>query len=251
MAGANGARQTDGRQEIARGQFVHYAFYAVDPAWRALPLETRAAHKVELVAAVRSLEAAVQVRAYSCAGIRADADFLLWTVAPSPEHIQRLGTALLSTAMAPYLRRSYAYLAIAKRSIYVANHRHEGQDGQRLAVNPAGAKYLFVYPFVKTRAWYALSMEDRQRMMNDHIRIGHQYPSVKLNTTYSFGLDDQEFVVAFETDTPSDFVDLVMDLRHSEASMFTERDTPIFTCIAMPLLEALETLGGAPALVTV
>jgi chlorite dismutase len=82
-------------------------------------------------------------------------------------------------------------------------------------------------------------------MMNEHIRIGHTYPSVKLNTTYSFGLDDQEFVVAFETDKPADFVDLVMELREAESSLYTQRDTPIFTCIAQSLPDVLESLGGA------
>src|SRR5581483_5471107 len=162
---------------------------------------------------------------------------------PSPLELQRLGTALLSTAMGAYLRPAYAYLAMTKRSVYVSNHRHEGQDGARLRVTPSGARYLFVYPFVKTRAWYQCSMEERQRMMDEHIRIGHKYPSVKLNTTYSFGLDDQEFVVAFETDEPADFLDLVMELRETEGSLYTLRDTSIFSCIAMPLGETLDSLG--------
>jgi chlorite dismutase len=81
-------------------------------------------------------------------------------------------------------------------------------------------------------------------MMDEHIEIGHRYPSVKLNTTYSFGLDDQEFVVAFETDKPEDFLDLVMELRMAEASRYTERDTPIFSCIMKSLKETLDTLGG-------
>ena len=80
-------------------------------------------------------------------------------------------------------------------------------------------------------------------MMNDHFRIGHKYPSVKINTTYSFGLDDQEFMVGFETDSPSDFVDLVMDLRGTEASSYTLKDTPIFTCIRRPIGETLESMG--------
>jgi nitrite reductase/ring-hydroxylating ferredoxin subunit len=104
--------------------------------------------------------------------------------------------------------------------------------------------YLFVYPFVKTRAWYALPKEERQRMMDAHIAIGRKYPTVKLNTTYSYGLDDQEFVVAFETDEPADFLDLVMELRETEASSYTERDTPIFSCLAMGLGETLDTLGA-------
>ncbi|MFQ5780959.1 MAG: chlorite dismutase family protein, partial [Nitrospiria bacterium] len=68
--------------------------------------------------------------------------------------------------------------------------------------------------------------------------------TVKINTSYSFGLDDAEFVVAFESDYPSDFLDLVMALREAEASRFTLRDTPIFTCVRKSLSETLNDLGG-------
>jgi chlorite dismutase len=73
--------------------------------------------------------------------------------------------------------------------------------------------------------------------------VGHRYPGVKINTTYSFGLDDQDFVVAFETNEPSDFLDLVMELRETEGSLYTVRDTPIFTCVSKPLTEVIADLG--------
>ena len=111
-------------------------------------------------------------------------------------------------------------------------------------ITPEDKKYLFVYPFVKTRAWYALSLEERKRMMDEHIRVGLTFPSASLNTTNSFGLDAQEFVVAFETDIVSDFLDLVQQLRETEASRYTLRDTPMFTCIAQPLDEILEAIGA-------
>jgi chlorite dismutase len=87
-------------------------------------------------------------------------------------------------------------------------------------------------------------MEDRKRMMNEHIRVGLTYPSVRLNTTYSYGLDDQEFVVAFETDELADFLDLVQELRETEASQYTLRDTPMFTCVAQSIDDILEAIGA-------
>jgi chlorite dismutase len=103
-----------------------------------------------------------------------------------------------------------------------------------------------VYPFVKTRAWYALPADERWRIMQEHIKVGREYPSVDLNTSYSFGLDDQEFVVAFETDNPADFLDLVQRLRTTESSSFTLRDTPTLACIACSVERALGALDGAP-----
>ncbi|HZC82146.1 MAG TPA: chlorite dismutase family protein, partial [Nitrospiraceae bacterium] len=129
-------------------------------------------------------------------------------------------------------------------SVYVDHHTHENQESKRLTVVPGKAKYIFVYPFLKTREWFLLTKAARQGMMDEHIEVGHRFPSVKLNTSYSFGLDDQEWVVAFESDKPEDFLDLVMALRETEGSRYTLRDTPIFTCIRKSLKEMLDTLGG-------
>ena len=102
-----------------------------------------------------------------------------------------------------------------------------------------------MYPFVKTRAWYNLPADERWRIMQQHIKVGKEFPTVDLNTSYSFGLDDQEFVVAFETDNPADFLDLVQKLRTTESSMYTLRDTPTFTCVAASVERALGALDGA------
>src|SRR5438552_18707933 len=96
----------------------------------------------------------------------------------------------------------------------------------------------------KKRVWYRLPYERRKAMMIEHFAIGHRYPQVKINTAYSFGLDDQEFVVAFECDQPAAFLDLVMVLRESQASRYTDRETPIFTCVLMPPAAALQLALG-------
>ena len=113
----------------------------------------------------------------------------------------------------------------------------------RLKIVPGRARYIFVYPFVKTREWYLTPAEERQETMDEHITVGSKYSRVKLNTTYSFGLDDQDFVVAFESNYPEDFLDLVQELRETKSSKYTVRDTPTYTCIARPIDEALDLLG--------
>jgi chlorite dismutase len=187
----------------------------------------------------------VVLRPYSLVGTRGDADFMLWTVSENIEDFQWFSTCLNKTNMAPFLESPYHYLAMTKRSTYVTHHEHEGQEGKsnRMVIKPGDRKYLFVYPFVKTRAWYRLPLEERQSIMDVHIAMGHKYPTVKINTTYSFGLDDQEFVVAFESDSMADFLDLVHEMRESEASTFTVRDTPSFTCVAATPEEMLAAIG--------
>ena len=229
-----------GEAEGGRRQVVKFSFYRVDASWRTLPPAEREVAKDALVAAADAFSGRLQVRAYSVVGLRGDADFLLWQIGERLEDIQALATEVMRTPLGPHLSMPYSYLAMTRVSQYVSPSEAEA----RLHLHPADSKYFFVYPFVKTREWYQLSLEERQEMMNVHIAVGRKYPSVKLNTTYSFGLDDQEFVVSFETDEPADFLDLVMELREAKSSLYTLRDTPIFTCISMSLREALDTLGA-------
>lgn len=230
--------------EKFRRQYVNYQFFKVDPAWRRLPAEERETGKREFEAAAAKFEGRVMTVPYSTVGIRPEVDFMLWRISYELEDLQAMMVKLMQTGLGKYLNTPYSYLAMTKRSTYVDKHSHEGQESKRLTVVPGEAKYLFVYPFAKTRTWYLLTKSTRQGMMNEHIEIGHKYPTVKINTSYSFGLDDYEFMVAFESDFPGDFLDLVMELREAEASRYTLLDTPIFTCVRKNLKDALNDLGG-------
>lgn len=230
--------------EDSRRQFVKFNFFKVDPQWRRLDKKTKADHKEEFSAVVDETASTIFSRTFSLIGLRGDTDFLLWQAADDLESIQDSATRMWSTGLGGYLTQPHSYLAMTHRSPYVSQHKHAGQEGTSTRLRPGKAEYFIVYPFLKTREWYLLPPEERQRMMNDHFKIGHDFPSVKINTTYSFGLDDQEFVVAFETDSPSDFLDLVMALRGVEGSLYTLRDTPIFTCIHRSIDDTLDSLGG-------
>jgi chlorite dismutase len=227
-----------------RRQFVNFAYFKVDPAWRRLPAEDRKRGKCQFIDVAKSYEPDMLLIPYSLVGLRGDCDFMLWRISYDLNQFQEMTAKLQATDLGKYLTVPYSYIAMTKRSTYVREHVHADQEGTRLRLTPGKFKYLFVYPFVKTRAWYRLSQAARQGMMNEHIEIGHKYPTVRLNTTYSFGLDDQEFVLAFESDKPEDFLDLVMELRGAEASNYTLRDTPIFTCVHHELPEMLDLLGG-------
>jgi len=227
----------------AKRQFVNFAFYKVDPVWRRLSQAERDLGKKEFMAVVEEFSPRVMTYSYTTVGLRPETDFLLWRISYSLESFQEMSTSLMSTGLGKYLATPYSFLSMTKRSIYVDKISPEHGES-RTQIVPAKAKYLFVYPFVKKREWYLLTKPARQGIMDEHIEVGTRYPSVKLNTTYSFGLDDQEFVVAFETDKAEDFLDLVMELRETEGSRYTQRDTPTITCIRKTLQETLDSLGG-------
>lgn len=228
-------------------QYIRYLFYKIRPSWRTdVAADGRLARHPALIEVLNQFKERMAVlRAYSTLGTRGDADFMLWMVSERLEDFQELNSAVLSTEMGAHLDTPYSYLAMTRRSHYVDKHVHEDGEGEgrRARIRPLDRKYLFVYPMVKKRPWYRLSLQERQQAMDEHIRVGHEFPRVKINTSYSFGLDDQEFVVAFETDYPGDFLDLVERLRGGEASAYTQRETPIFTCVAGSFGEVLELIG--------
>ena len=227
-----------------RRQYVSFSFYKLDPAFRRLPKEEQAEAKKEFISVLEEYDGGngMILLSYSLVGIRADADIMFWRISYELETLQKMTTELISTKLGSYLSQSYAYLSMTKRSMYLDMFDPEHEE-DRTHIIPGKAKYLFIYPFTKKREWYLLTKFSRQGIMDEHIFVGNKYPSVKLNTTYSFGIDDYEFVVAFETDYPQDFLDLVMDLRETEGSKYTLLDTPIFTCVAMSLDDAVSSLG--------
>jgi chlorite dismutase len=218
--------------------FVKYTFLKVDAAWRRLPEDERARHKREFVAACEDFASERLLRAFSLVGTRGDADLMLLTQATNLERIHEFHVVLAQSGLMQWCETPYSFLAMTKPSEY--------SDESRLEVRPQHGKYLFVYPFVKSREWYRLAPDERWKVMQEHIKVGREYPQIDLNTSYSFGLDDQEFVVAFETDEPAAFLDLVQRLRTTEASAYTKRDTPTFTCMSMSVERALNALDGAP-----
>jgi chlorite dismutase len=140
--------------------------------------------------------------------------------------------AIRRSRLGAYLLPVHSFLSMQRRSPYVNRMKNAGEGVELL---PGEGKYLFVYPFTKTRAWYRLSPHARQGMMDEHIAACTPFKGVRLNTSDSFGLDDQDFVMAFDSDYPQEFVDLVNRLRYTEASVYTQRDTPMFTCAKAPI----------------
>ena len=237
---------TQKEPDRAQRQFLSYAFYKLDPAFRRLPHAEREEMKAEFRAAVEGWVADAEPRqgliqrSYSLVGIRNDVDFMLWRIAFDVNDFQAAQARLNRTRMMGYLHQSATYLAMQKRSQYV--NRIEG-SGHGLEILPGQGKYLFIYPFIKTRAWYDLTPYARQGMMDEHIYASEPFKGVRINTSYSYGIDDQEFVVSFDSDYPQEFVDLVHRLRYTEASNYTLQDTPMYTCVKKDLAAVLDDLA--------
>ncbi|MGA8604923.1 MAG: chlorite dismutase family protein [Thermoplasmata archaeon] len=238
--GSAETEETDGPRD-----FVKYTFFHVHPEWRRLPTPTRDEGKARFAHVLNHPPDGVLVRTYALTGLKAGTEMLVWSIGTELGSLQELHSRLLGTPFGGYLDTPYSYLGMAKRSAYLGEHGHEG-EGSETRRRPYDLPYLFVYPFVKKREWYALSFEERRRIMGEHFRIGHKYPKVRIHTGYSFGLDDMEFILAFETAAPAEFLDLVSDLRSTEASRYTALETPIFTCVLASPRRMLDLADGLP-----
>jgi chlorite dismutase len=225
---------------VADRTFVKFTFFKLDPAWRRRSAEERAQDKAEFLAACEDFAEDRSLRAYSTVGTRGDTDLMLLSQSPILEDIHTFHVVLSQSGLARWASTPYSYLAMTKPSPY-------SDSESRPEICTSDRKYLYVYPFDKKREWYGLPLEERRRIMVNHIEVGRRYPEISINTAYSFGLDDQEFVVSFEGDEPGEFLDLVQELRGTESSSYTLRDTPIFTCVSMSLGRTLDALDGTAA----
>jgi chlorite dismutase len=218
--------------------FTNYLCYKVDPRWRRLPASERQSGGQEFREALQKAMGRVAVRSYLTTGFREDIDFFIWVLSQEPEPIQELAVNIYHTGLGKYLNMTASYFALMRESPYVRDHLHMPTP----ELGPC--TYLVVYPFIKSREWYLMSFDARQGMMNEHIKVGHEFPAIRINTAYSFGVDDQDFVVAFDTNSLTEFQDLVMRLRETEASRYTVRDTPMIVGVAKSIDDILATVGA-------
>ena len=225
---------------MAERHFVKFTFLRLDPAWRRLDPDERARDKREFAAACHDFADDHFLRTYSLVGTRGDADLMLRAACPRLEPIHEFHVLLNQSGLMRYAEISHSYLAMTKESVY-------SDEPQPLVPREgSGRRFLIVYPMWKQREWYRLPAEERARIMRGHIETGRRHPSIEINTAYSFGIDDQEFVVSFAADDPGEFLDLVHELRRTESSAYTLSETPIFTCISASVERALDALDGEP-----
>ena len=220
-------------------QFVQYLFLKVDPQWRRLNATARADGRAEFRDVVSGAAPDITTHAYSTLGLKTGAELMLWWRGADAVSVQDTLAALLGTGLGRYCEIAHSLWGLTRPSMYTKRRTTQEQAVDE----PNRLRYLIVYPFTKTIEWYLMSRDARQGMMNEHMRIGHEFHDVRQVLLYTTGLDDQEFIVAYETDHLERHQDLVIALRATEARRYTLRDTPIFTAVHRPLDEALGLLG--------
>jgi chlorite dismutase len=160
---------------------------------------------------------------YDVAGLRADADLMIWWHAPSADALQDAFNLFRHTELGRHLGAVWSSMALHRPAEFNKSH-----IPAFLAGEPARA-YVSVYPFVRSYEWYLLPDEERRDMLAEHGRQARDYPDVRANTVASFALGDYEWMLAFEADELHRIVDLMRDLRASRARRHVREEVPFYT----------------------
>jgi chlorite dismutase len=226
------------RRASADKQFVNFIFFRVTPDWRKLDDGTKAAAKAEFHEVYDRYRSDFLLFSYSLVGIDSKADLMFWRIGTSVDLIQEMTAKLFQTRLGSYFESADNYLAVTKERMFVS-----GQIEDRLHVNAGEKTYHFLYPCTKDKGWFEKPAAERDALIEEDFMVGRRFENIKIHLTHAFGFSDQEYIISFETDEPRDFLELAEELRHTPASKFTLRGTPIYTCRQRPLMECLDALG--------
>ena len=223
--------------KASKPTFLNYSFFRIDPKWRWMNEVAKEEAAKEFATLVSVANTKLQVHTYTTLGLHSGTDFMLWMVSDSVEMFQTFTSKIYNTILGKYIEPALLYLSSFRSSVY------SEKMIPSFMTDSKPLKYLIVYPFVKSREWYLLPFEERKKMMDEHITIGRKFPDIKLNTSYSFGIDDNDFTLAFETDDLSKFQDLILQLRETKVSLYVVKDTPMIVCLQRDIQSIIMGLG--------
>jgi peroxiredoxin len=215
--------------------------YALYPCFRA----SRAFGDLDVDDAAQEVEnlfkewsGSVSVRGtYSTRGFRSDTDLMLWLVGATPDAVQDALVAFGRTEAGRRLEMSWTFMGVVKPAEFTADHAPAFVRGE------PPKRYACVYPFVRAPEWYLLPRDERAALLREHGEVGREFPDVLANTTSAFGLNDWEWILAFEADELDRIVDCIRRLREAEARRFTKEEVPFVTGIRKDVRSVLADLA--------
>ncbi|NIH79629.1 hydrogen peroxide-dependent heme synthase [Amycolatopsis viridis] len=173
---------------------------------------------------------------YDVAGLRADADFMIWWHAETAEQVQAAYTGFRRTPLGRVSAPVWSQFALHRPAEFNRSHIPAFLAGEE------ARKYICVYPFVRSYEWYLLPDAERRKMLADHGKEARDYPDVRANTVASFALGDYEWILAFEANELHRIVDLMRHLRATEARRHVREETPFYTGTRVPPAELIANL---------
>lgn len=223
---------------VIESQFVNFLLLRVDKDWRRLDGEEKRRYKQEFAEVFDSFRREMLLFSYSLVGFDSKADLMFWRISNSMDMLQEMTTALFNTRFGSYLETSDNYLAFTKKMMFVSDSSED-----RFYVSAGEKRYHFLYPCKKNKEWREKPLDERDALIEENFMVGKKFPNIRIHLTHAFGFGDQDYIISFETDEPKDFLNLADELARTQASGFTMRGMPIYTCRQRPLTECLDAIG--------
>jgi peroxiredoxin len=217
-------------------KFTGHLAVKYSPRWQTLSPAERTAANQEVVALFQRHRGVTLRGAYLTQGFRADTDLLLWMYADTFDEIQDLQLELRRTTWGRSVDTPWAFAGVAMDTEFDRRHVPAFLRG----VPPK--RYLCFYPFIRTPDWYLIPTEERAAMLKEHGQFGHEFPEVRTNNVYNFGLGDYEWLLSFETDDLVALVQMVRRLRDAKARAYTKHEWPFIVGRRFELPQALAQL---------
>ncbi|TMR29623.1 chlorite dismutase family protein [Nonomuraea zeae] len=173
---------------------------------------------------------------YDVAGFRADADYMFWWHAPTPEDLQDVYSRFRRTELGRHSKPVWSAMALHRPAEFNKSHI------PAFLAEEEPRAYVSVYPFVRSLEWYLLDESERRAMLAEHGRMARDYPDVRANTVSCFSLNDYEWMLAFEADELHRIVDLMRTLRGAQARRHTRIEIPFYTGARKPVQELVAAL---------
>ena len=215
--------------------YHNYIFFKTDSSFYKLSSASQKKYKRDFVKVLKNKTNVISYT-YATLGLKVNTNIMIWFQAESIDEIQSLINKLMHTKLGSYLYITYTLFGNTRPTQY------SSRSSGHLHTDRKGGKYLVIYPFTKTKEWYMLDFETRRKLMGGHVMVGKKYPEIEQLLLYSYGIDDNEFIVSYEMNNIEKFQSLVMELRSDKVREYTLKDTPIFTCIYKKPEDAVEFL---------
>lgn len=218
--------------------YTAYLAFKATENFGALPEAVRTAMAEEAENVLQEvLEQEITTRGvYLTTGFRADTDFMLWWIAPSPDAIQAGLRLLNRTELGRRSKASWSFMGLHRPAEFHRDHSPAFVQGV------APKQTICVYPFTRTPEWYLLPPEKRRELLTSHGGLGDDFGDILTNTTMAFGLGDDEWMLAFEAEEIGRIVDMVRKLREAEARLYTLREIPFISGVRTTIGEVIDSL---------
>jgi hydrogen peroxide-dependent heme synthase len=237
QAGAGSEGRPDGKQARDLNTLVRYTMWSVFRVTAPLPDDRDPlAAEVDALLEQAAAKGVVTRGAYDVSGLRADADLMLWWVAPSPDDLQEVYQRFRRTTLGRACAPVWSSMALHRPAEFNKSHVPAFLAGEEPRA------YVCVYPFVRSYEWYLLPDEERRAMLAEHGQMARGFPDVRANTVPAFALGDYEWMLAFEADEMHRLVDLMRHLRGSRARLHVREEVPFYTGRRRPVTELVAAL---------